>query len=532
MFKIVTDFFRSCDKKQFIIRWFFISVVLVVITSLISINVYEALELTQNIEFASYKYGKTDVTGVDIVEFRYKLGRWIMPLIHYIEINLLEKIGVKNPFIQAVVFRLTWGAIGLIAIYLLMLLSYKITDNEKISKIIIILLSILPFIPFFIVRGGNTTFSSVLLAIGISLFLLYSKNDNNQKISSLLIFFVGIVFGLAVVVRLQVLPFLAGFYLWVFFIFTKDKLDAFLKLLVMSLGIIISLIGGFFIDSWGYGEWTNTIWNYFDYNIIKGLSKVYGTDPFYGYFYLIPRMFPRFIIIPSIVMIGYVIFWIRNPKNILTWTTLPFVISHFFIAHKEARFMLPIFIFAPIILVMAFYFEKGRIYELYNKINKKIIKAIIFLFFLISMFSFFYIINKGDYRDTINFQRYIYYNFKDGFEGYTMISKESEYPFEFWVKSYFYRPKHFKTTLLNGIEQIEDIMKTQEKIYLIGKDINLTDKDNIYTVKELFSVKENNYIKQIIKLTINKIKKDKFDLSLPNKNICVLYLIERNHNTD
>ena len=38
--------------------------------------------------------------------------------------------------------------------------------------------------------------------------------------------------------------------------------------------------------------------------------------------------------------------WLRNPRHVLSWTTLPFVLAHMAAAHKEARFLFPMAIMA------------------------------------------------------------------------------------------------------------------------------------------------------------------------------------------
>ncbi|OHD26009.1 MAG: hypothetical protein A2086_04405 [Spirochaetes bacterium GWD1_27_9] len=526
----IYDFFVSGNKKEFITKWFLISIALVVITSIVSIDFFEGLELTQNIEFASYKNGKMMETGSLFVEYYWKLGRWLMPSINYTNIQILQSVGISNPFIQACFFRLTWGVFGLIAIFLLMNVSYKITNDERKSKIIVVMLSTLWFIPYFLVRGGSVTFSGVLLAIAISLLILYSKeiSNNKKEFSMPLMFFIGLIFGFAVVVRLQVLPFIFGTSLWIM-IYGKNLKDSIIKLSIMYLFMIIPLILGFFIDSWGYGKFTNTLLNYFDFNFIQKKANVWGTDPFWGYFYLIPNMVPKqYIILPIIIMVSYILFWIKNPKNIITWATIPFIVSHFFISHKEARFLVPIFLFIPIVLTMGLSFDKGKIYEFFKKFNLKTIAVILFV---LNISGFVLVINNGSFRDTMNFQKYIYTNFKEGFEGYILDTKQTEYPFEFWMKSYFYRPKSLVINNIENIENIDKLLETKEKIYLIVKWNNLDDTGKNYTLKEVFAHKENTklvyQLKKLFKFGVNIIIKDKYDLNLPNKNVCALYLVEK-----
>jgi phosphatidylinositol glycan class B len=46
--------------------------------------------------------------------------------------------------------------------------------------------------------------------------------------------------------------------------------------------------------------------------------------------------------------------WWRNPRHAITWATLPFVLAHMAIAHKEARFLFPLAILATAFPVLGF----------------------------------------------------------------------------------------------------------------------------------------------------------------------------------
>jgi phosphatidylinositol glycan class B len=46
--------------------------------------------------------------------------------------------------------------------------------------------------------------------------------------------------------------------------------------------------------------------------------------------------------------------WLRNPRHAITWATLPFVLAHVAIAHKEARFLFPLAILATAFPVLGF----------------------------------------------------------------------------------------------------------------------------------------------------------------------------------
>jgi phosphatidylinositol glycan class B len=46
--------------------------------------------------------------------------------------------------------------------------------------------------------------------------------------------------------------------------------------------------------------------------------------------------------------------WLRNPRHPVSWATLPFVLGHVAIAHKEARFLFPLAILATSFPVLGF----------------------------------------------------------------------------------------------------------------------------------------------------------------------------------
>ena len=45
---------------------------------------------------------------------------------------------------------------------------------------------------------------------------------------------------------------------------------------------------------------------------------------------------------------------LRNSRHVVTWTSLPFVLAHIAIAHKEARFLFPLAILATAFPVLGF----------------------------------------------------------------------------------------------------------------------------------------------------------------------------------
>jgi phosphatidylinositol glycan class B len=92
---------------------------------------------------------------------------------------------------------------------------------------------------------------------------------------------------------------------------------------------------------------------YLQFNVLGGGAEhQFGREPVFAYVYLMPAQF--FFAITLILMAALLAMWLRNPRHVMTWVTLPFVLAHLVIAHKEARFMFPLAIIATAFPVLGF----------------------------------------------------------------------------------------------------------------------------------------------------------------------------------
>ena len=92
---------------------------------------------------------------------------------------------------------------------------------------------------------------------------------------------------------------------------------------------------------------------YVDVNLVQGVAAhQFGREPVFAYLYLLPAQV--FFAITLVLMAGMVMMWLRNGRHAVTWTTVPFVLAHVAIAHKEARFFFPLVILATAFPVLGF----------------------------------------------------------------------------------------------------------------------------------------------------------------------------------
>jgi phosphatidylinositol glycan class B len=143
---------------------------------------------------------------------------------------------------------------------------------------------------------------------------------------------------------------------------TTDKLTLYHFLLFSSfyglMGIFICII----IDRYFYGFWTIVSLNNFYINIVRNYSSLYGTHPFYWYFFVgIPVVSGTTLLIPILLVL---LNNLHSPPTIITvlhTTTsshhhmlfgvliLSYLLLHSLSAHKEFRFILPI---SPFICIL------------------------------------------------------------------------------------------------------------------------------------------------------------------------------------
>ena len=82
-----------------------------------------------------------------------------------------------------------------------------------------------------------------------------------------------------------------------------------------------------------------------------GRAKDFGTSPFYAYLYL-PLATP-FAPMILFLLVATLVAWLRRGSNVLTWASAPYVVLLSITAHKEVRFLYPLFPFLPFFIVFA-----------------------------------------------------------------------------------------------------------------------------------------------------------------------------------
>jgi phosphatidylinositol glycan class B len=317
---------------------FIIAIIWYALTAYLSNGYYHPDEHYQIIEFAGIIEGTN--TARDLAwEYNAQIRPAIQPAICYLLFKACDFFSIANPYDKAFLLRLITSLLSVVAIYFFTNSCRNMISNKN-WKLFLILSYFIWFLPFINVRFSSESWSGIALLSASALVV----RDKSSYQTSLVI---GSLLGLSFLFRYQIAFAVLGLVLWLIFM----KKEAISKIaLILASGLAVVIIG-FFIDSWFYGEWVFTFWNYFKVNLIDGKAAEFGTSPWFYYFFKVFRY--SYFPIGTLILLSFLLLVFRRYDSIFIWTILPFLIVHSCISHKELRFLFPIINFVPVIIILA-----------------------------------------------------------------------------------------------------------------------------------------------------------------------------------
>jgi phosphatidylinositol glycan class B len=311
-----------------------------IVTAWFSNTFYFPDEHYQVLEFMGHKLGISPASALPW-EFAARIRPWFQPFVYFLIAKPLLALGFKDMFGIVLVLRLLTGALSLAALAGFARAVLPTIEGEDEKRAFIRYLPLFGFLPYLFVRTSSETFSAAFFALGLAAAL-------GGKTAARLVL-AGLLCGLAFESRYQTGLMGIGLFAWLAVIsrVRADGLAAFVG------GGLVALLVGLLCDRWGYGAWAFPPLGYVDVNLVQGVAAhQFGREPVFAYLYLLPAQI--FFAITLVVMAGMVAMWLRNSRHVLTWATLPFVLAHVLIAHKEARFLFPLAIVATAFPVLGF----------------------------------------------------------------------------------------------------------------------------------------------------------------------------------
>ena len=203
---------------------------------------------------------------------------------------------------------------------------------------------------------------------------------------------------------------------------------------LLALASMPALLLGALVDRWGYGEWVVSAYEYVYNNFGRGIAaERFGTRPWHGYVVLGGQS----ALAPLVLLLelGAVVAWLRWPRHVLTAATLPFVLVHCLIAHKELRFLFPIAPLLPTLLVLAVVRADGAWWRPLTRPSLKLVLQVLLCLDLIALTA----LSAFSTRPKIGLQRFVYRLAPERFEA---VVQTPDTPWHHGVlPMHFYRPR-------------------------------------------------------------------------------------------
>jgi GPI mannosyltransferase 3 len=424
-----------CGMDKELRRSLLILAAVVVVTAWFSELFYFPDEHYQVLEFMSWKLGITPAAELPW-EFHAHIRPWFQPLIYFLIAKPLVTLGLTDMFAIAFVLRLATGLFSLLALALFAKAVLPMIEGEDEKRAFVRYLPLFGFLPYLFVRTSSETFSAAFFALGLAV-ALGGKSASKLALA-------GLLCGLAFESRYQTGLLGLGLFAWLAVVVRARMpvLAAFIG------GGLVALAIGALADHWGYGQFVFPPLGYVDVNLVQGVAAhQFGREPVFAYLYLLPAQI--FFAITLVLMVGMVAMWLRNPRHAVTWVTLPFVLAHVAIAHKEARFLFPLAILATAFPVLGFSPRLprwrgtfARVWQWRKSFAAKIVTGI-------SMLAMIYFaLYPFGVRPHMPMAKYLYrhdpgpiYSFAAPFQSFPM-----------------YRPPAFRSEQLKGAAQLESLL--------------------------------------------------------------------------
>jgi phosphatidylinositol glycan class B len=416
-----------------------------ILTAWFSVTFYFPDEHYQVLEFMGHKLGITPASELPW-EYEARIRPWFQPLLYFLIVSPLRAVGLHDMFTLVFLLRLATGLFSVAALAVFARAILDTIEGEAEKRAFVRYLPFFGFLPYLFVRTSSETLSAAFFALGLAA-LLRGKSIKLLALS-------GLLCGLAFEARYQTAMLGLGLFAWLAIV-ARVRISG---LLAFAGGGVVALAIGALVDRWGYGAWVFPPWNYFHVNIVQGVAaSQFGREPFFAYFYLLPAQL--FFAITLVVMAGMIAMWLRNPRHPLTWATLPFVLLHVLVAHKEARFLFPLAVVATAFPVLGFSPSLPRWRDVFARIWrwKDSIAAKLVAGISVAGMIYFALYPFG-VRPHMPMAQYLYrqppglvYSFGESFRSYPL-----------------YRPTNYQTEKLRDSAQFEQLLDQGPVLLMSG----------------------------------------------------------------
>jgi hypothetical protein len=335
----------AVDERRLLWTLVAVGLALTLAAATTSDSVFQVDEHFQVVEFAGYKLGVTPA-GDLAWEFPARIRPWLQPGAYVLVARALHAVGVESPFAVMRGYRIASGLAAWAAIVALLLAVRHWFPSPRWRRAAYLSLTLPYFVPYLAARISSESLATTFLVLGLAILVAPGAAEPGKGGgASPRHLAAGIALGLSFEFRFQAGVAVAGLVLWVLL----HERDRWRKVLLLGAGLLVPIAAGTAADAWGYGAWEIVPWNYLRVNVLEDRASAFGTVPWHGYLWMMLGQWPPFGLV---LMPGLLLFWLRFPRHLLTWATVPFFAVHSLIGHKEIRFLFPILPLATLGLLL------------------------------------------------------------------------------------------------------------------------------------------------------------------------------------
>ena len=319
-------------------RIWLVALVVHVVTAWFSSGFYAADEHYQIIAFAQAKLGELPIADLPW-EHEVGIRSALLPSLAFAVINTSRALITSDPFCIAFMLRLITALFALFVVRSLVSAAMHMVSPALIRPYVL-LSYFLWFLPYQHVRFATETWAGLLFLFGLAQVI-------SEKHVSYRWLLAGACFGLAIHVK----PAMGIPCMSVFILAFVSKKVTWPIAVRSTIGIMVAFVIGALVDSWFYGGYIPTTWNFVRTAVAGDPQHMFEVYPWYYYFPWIIKYGIGPIGILLIAALAWLTF--RQPRAILVWCMWPYLIILSVVPHKELRFLFPLVDLAPLLLVLA-----------------------------------------------------------------------------------------------------------------------------------------------------------------------------------
>jgi phosphatidylinositol glycan class B len=203
--------------------------------------------------------------------------------------------------------------------------------------------------------------------------------------------------------------------------------------------------------------------------VVLAIPNQESVSPFWWYFFdananpLAP--------ITLLWTVAMLVTWVRFPRHMVTWFTLPFFLGHSIFPHKEVRYLFPIALLSTFFFILAYVPQSGAATQpawlraIWQR--RKSWLAMVLCGLNIVGLIYGCVAAK---QPSVNFQKYVYDHYPHGCT-LCLLGADTKSPYEnVGLNMFFYRPPGFTIERVHGTDELESLMRTSPRDVLVVRD--------------------------------------------------------------